>query len=1028
MSTYDTARDLDPRVAERARVLFVEHRDRIMRRTDRWFAALLAVEWLGGIAAACWVAPRTWAGSASSVHLHVWAALLLGGAIVSLPVFLALTRPGRPFTRHAVAASQVLFGALLIHLTGGRIETHFFLFGSLAFVAVYRDWRVLVTATVIVAVDHAVRGVFWPQSVYGVLTTSAWRTVEHAGWVIFEDVFLIAACTQGVREMIGIADRQAQLEFSHENIEKQVLVRTAELRNSEERFRRLSEASPVGIFQTDADGRCLYTNARWQIIAGISLEDSLGEGWSRAIQAEDRAAILEDWNVAARSGREYDREFRMQTPAGEVRWVHARSAPVPSADGTIREHVGTTEDVTVRREAAEQLRRAKEAAEAATRAKSEFLANMSHEIRTPMNGVIGMSGLLLDTDLTAEQREFAQTVRNSAEALLTIINDILDFSKIEAGKLHFEVIDFDLHVVLEEVTSVLAERAQVKGLELACLIQHGVPRALRGDPGRLRQVLINLVGNAIKFTKQGEVILRAKPVESSGGKSVVGFEVADTGIGIPSAVLSRLFQPFTQADGSTARKFGGTGLGLAISKQLAELMGGQIGADSEAGKGSTFWLTIPFEPQRPETACRYAPRESLRGLRILAVDDNDTNRKVLTSQTSAWGMECTEAENGPRALEALRSASERGRPYDLAILDLQMPGMDGLELARAIKADPLCAAPLLVLLTSVGVRGHAAESFKAGIAGYLTKPIRPSQLYDCLATVMGAPAEPIAGASPPPLVTRHTLKEARSRRRRRILVADDNETNQMVAVRMLQRLGYEADVAANGLDVVEALTRIPYNVVLMDCQMPEMDGFEATRTIRLSESSHGGRVPIVAMTANAMQGDRERCIETGMDDYISKPVKLEELSRVLERWLEERDERGAAREATPAREPEAAPVDRAVLAGFRDADPEGAAAFLSALIDKFLQEASARLTSLREGAGRRDAAGLGRASHALKGSAASLGATGLASLCSSLEQEAKTGSVTDSATASVDRIEAEFERVRAALEAERDEMPAGPTA
>ncbi|HKQ62831.1 MAG TPA: response regulator [Candidatus Polarisedimenticolaceae bacterium] len=1018
MNALDRAVSFGEELRARAQALFVDHRQRIVRRTDHLFAGLLVAEWFGGIAAAVWVSPRTWVGQSSQVHLHVWTAIFLGAAIVAFPVFLALLCPGRQATRHVVAASQMLFGAMLIHLTGGRIETHFFVFGSLAFLAFYRDWRVLVTATLVVAVDHGVRGIFWPQSVYGVLVASPWRTLEHAGWVVFEDIFLIAACAQGVREMSGIAERQAQLEFSKENTEGEVLARTRELRGSEQRFRLLSEASPIGIFQADAAGRCLYTNARWQTLSGIWQQQNLGHGWSRAIHAEDRMAVIDEWNAAAAGGRDYEREFRIASPAGDVRWVRLRTTAVRSAEGAVSEHVGTIEDVTVRREAEAQLLRAKEAAEAATRAKSEFLANMSHEIRTPMNGVLGMTGVLLDTELSREQREYAQTVRASAEALLTLINDILDFSKIEAGKLSFEIIDFDLPLVVEEVVSILAERAQEKKLELACLVKPDVPRALQGDPGRVRQILVNLVGNAIKFTKQGEVILRAKLVEESSSTAVIRFEVSDTGIGIAPEALVRLFQPFTQADGSTARKFGGTGLGLAICKQLAELMGGQIGVESEPGRGSTFALTIPFEKQRVPAELVRAPRGDLRGLHVLVVDDNATNRTVLTVQTGSWGMQCAEAESGRQALTMLRAAAERGRPYDVAILDLQMPEMDGLELARMIKADARCAGVRLVLLTSVGLRGQATESWKAGIAGYLTKPVRQSQLFDCLATVMGSKAGLVA-EGPESLVTRHSLREANERRRLRVLAADDNETNQMVAVSMLRRLGYQSDVAANGLEVVEALSRIAYDVVLMDCQMPEMDGFAATLAIRLAEASRGGHVPIIAMTANAMQGDRERCLEAGMDDYISKPVKIEELDRVLARWTEHAAAEPSALEPASTEHDEAT-LDTSVLAGFRAGDPDGGAGFVVALIQQFLAEAPRRLTALREGANQGDATSVALAAHALKGSAASMGANRLASRCQRLELEAKRGAVAAAARAELAEIEQEYERVRAALDAERE--------
>ena len=1029
----------DRRVRERTDDLFREHRDKIFRRTDRLFAGLLGAEWLGAIAVALLVSPRTWAGTYSQVHIHVWAALALGGLIGSFPIVLAVIRPGEIITRHTIAVAQMLFSAFLIHLTGGRIETHFIVFGSLAFLAFYRDWPVLISATVVVAVDHLLRGMFWPQSVYGVLAASVWRTVEHAWWVVFTDVFLVAACLQGIEEMRRIAGRRAELEATNAAVEEQVLTRTADLARSEERFRKLSESSPVGIFQTDAGGQCLYTNARWQALTGLTLEESLGMGWRRAIHPDDRDRIFEKLSDCVRQGLEFEDEYRYRTPRGNVHWVHTRTAMVRDAGGGVTERVGTVEDITHRRETEEALRGAKEAAEAAARTKSEFLANMSHEIRTPMNGVIGMTGLLLETDLSREQRQFVDMLRASGEALLTLINDILDFSKIEAGKLELETIDFDVHTVVEEVVSLLAEKAHGKKLELACLVHHDVPAALRGDPGRLRQILLNLVGNAIKFTETGEVVVRARLDEAPDGAVVVRFEVTDTGIGIGPEVRDRLFRPFTQADGSTGRKFGGTGLGLAISRQLVELMSGRIGLDSQPGRGSTFWFTARLEIQPEGLRPLPKPRESLQGLRILVVDDNLTNRAILTEQTRSWKMEVQDAADGKRALELLRSSAARGRRYDLAIVDMQMPGMDGLELGRTIRRDPTLAATRLIMLTSIGLRGHSAESVKAGFSGYLTKPVGQSQLFDCLATVMGGEACTAASA-PPPLVTRHTIKEAKSRSRVRILVADDNETNQMVAVQMLRRLDCHAEVAANGQEVVEALKKIPFDAVLMDCQMPVMDGYEATRAIRESEATAGRRVPIIAMTANAMRGDREKCLEAGMDDYLTKPVKVQELDQALKRWIKKDGTPIAARrkiakgtrahvgrpprvkEITAPRAPRRAqdhPLDPEIFGQLREADRAGGNGFLAGLIDKFMREVPVRLASLRDAAAAADSDTLLKSAHALKGSTGALGALAMAAACREVEELGRSGSVIG-VEPLLTRIEEEFSRVRRALDAESE--------
>ncbi len=994
---------------DRAHILFDQHFRRIAVRTDRLFAGLLAIEWLAAVFIAILVSPSAWTGVVRVTHLHVWAAIGLGGAIASLPIALALRRPGEALTRHVIAVAQMLFGGLLIHLTGGRIETHFFIFGALAFLMFYRDWKVILTASAVTAIDHLVRGIVWPQSVYGVLMASPWRTVEHAGWVVFEDIFLIISCLQSVREMRGVAERQAQMVASNETIEAQVRSRTTALATSEERFRLLSESSPLGIYQSDPDGRCTYTNPRFRAIAGLDQEATAGFDWLRSIHPDDRDTFTRRWQAASLEGSDFDCEFRMVTPAGQTTWVHARSAAVRAAGHSITEHVGTVEDITQRREVEATLQRAKESAEEAARTKSEFLANMSHEIRTPMNGVIGMTGLLLDSDLTAEQRQHAETVRHSGEALLTIINDILDFSKIEAGKLQMESIGFDLHAVIDEAVSLLAERAQSKHLELACLVRHDVPAALRGDPGRLRQILINLLGNSIKFTASGEVILRARLEEAGERDVVVRFEVSDTGIGMKPEVAARLFRPFTQADASTGRKFGGTGLGLAISRQLAEMMGGRIGVESEPDKGSTFWFTVRLEKQPAGAATLPPPRESLRDLRVLIVDDNTTNRRILVEHTRSWGMVAEEAEDGSVALHRLRAAADRGRPFELAIVDMQMPGMDGLQLARAVRSDPRQASVRLVMLTSMGMRGYAELSRKAGFAGYLSKPVRQSQLYDCLATVMHSSFEAAqAGtATDMPLVTRHSLEEAKSARTRaRVLVADDNETNQMVAVHMLRRYGAQADVAANGLEAVEALSRIRYDLVLMDCQMPEMDGYAATRVVRDSEAGSGHRTPIIAMTANAMQGDREKCLAAGMDDYLSKPVKGPELQAMLDKWVARPED---------SSEP---PLDAAFFSTLREVDSGGPDGFLRELVAKFVdEEAPARLRALRQAIADFDAVALARAAHSLKGSAGTLGAAGMASICVQIETSGKSGRIEGIADL-LDRLESEFRRVRDSLESE----------
>ncbi len=794
-------------------------------------------------------------------------------------------------------------------------------------------------------------------------------------------------------------------------------------------LRALLDNIPDSIYFKDRQSRFLRIGH--QLARKFGLQDpnaAIGQTDADFFSPEHAKAALEDEDFILRTGQPIVGKTEKETwPDGQERWVLTTKMPYRDKTGQVIGTFGVSKDITPLKQAEAELAHARDLAVESAHLKAEFLANMSHEIRTPMNCVIGMTGLLLDTQLSDEQRDFAETIRSSADGLLTIINDILDFSKIEAGKLNVESIPFDLLETIENTVELFAERAEAQGLELVLRTDVDIPRYLTGDPGRIRQVLTNLVGNAIKFTEKGGVSVHVSCHPNSSNHPQICVAVTDTGIGIVPEVQSRLFQAFTQADGSLTRRYGGTGLGLAISQQLVQLMGGQIGLHSAPGKGSTFWFVLDF----PTLAPSATPTVSLSVLndkKVLISDRGPRSREILKYYLDSWKMSTVLADHADEVLDQLRSAAAHA-PFDIAILDVHTPGANGLGLAQQIRANPDLRHTKLLVLTSLDLNLDADAWHRAGVDAYLVKPLKQTRIQECLVALLTNSVSATHRLTSPDPGYPQGLPATIRPRNLRVLVAEDNAVNQKIALRQLKKLGYSADAVANGSEAVEALLRIPYDIILMDCQMPEMDGFQATRKIRQAESD-SSRVPrppvyIIAMTANALEGNREICLAAGMNDYVSKPVKLPELQAVLSHA----PEFPAAPPVTslspaPLSKPPntASPspsdtIDRATLASLQSLGDSDEDNVLSDLIGLFLRDMPAKMDQIHEGISQSRPVSLRESAHSLKGSASNLGARRLASLCARIESLARGPSLTDAALV-LPELKEEFERVCAALRSE----------
>ncbi len=913
------------------------------------------------------------------------------------------------------------------------------------------------------ALDTSLSGLDRANTIFGIIFGAAIGLSALLGWIsargVLRPLAALGRATQrvgggdllhpiaigGAHEFTALGERMDWMRRQLRQHTEVAAAREAAVAAAESELRELYQAMACGVLVTDAAGIVITANDAALSLLGVTLETlvgrAIGVGIGAAADKDGTAVQIEERPIgrAIRTGHAVrDVITRVGRVDGTALWTQSSAIPQFQEDGTIRRVIASFIDVTARMtaelalgEQAATLARANAELDQASRIKSEFMATMSHEIRTPMSGVIGMTDLLLETSLSREQREYAGIVRDSGYALLAIINDILDFEKIDAGKLTLEAIELQPLVVVESAADLPAAQASAKGLALATFVSPEIPELLIGDPGRLRQVLLNLLNNAVKFTERGDVVVRAV-VDAAGEHDVLlRFSVSDTGIGLAPEAQARLFQPFTQLDSSTTRKYGGTGLGLAICKQLVYLMGGEIGVESEEGRGSTFWFTARLARTALPAPATPGSRDDLAGLRVLVVDDSATDRQILHEYLRSWDMQAVAASGGAEALSILSRDLECADPIDLVLVDLTMPLMDGFEFARQVKGNPALAGLPLILITAFDTGGQDERAIHAGFQAYLTKPIKRSSLLDTITAAALGAARREPAPREQPMSSEEVAIRTRSAAGQVILLVEDNPVNQRVAMERLRLLGYAVQLVHNGEEAVAAAARSSFSLCLMDCQMPVMDGYEAATLIRAAEEGSGRRLPIVAMTANARAEDRERCLAAGMDDYLSKPVNPESLRLVIQRWVLEADRgdmAGATVKSITTAEALESPVilDPAIWVELRQLAVAASPGLIEELIDDYLGQLPGLLETMREAAARDDLPTLTGAAHQLRGSSLSLGAREMARVCTELESSAGRDPATTAAlTATLAR---EGEQTKIAMEEERRKASEATTA